>query len=664
METLIMRYLLTAVLVLAMAGIGFASVFGGSGSVFGGGYPASVTAVENSNAVYINDSRNPETAYDALIARTDMGTLSATNRRTLVLMPGTYTLTGTWELDTDYVDVVSLSGNPKDTVVYTNATSVNAVELTCRDTQIRGFTIRAGTAAGFGLYVNNTLSFTGCTSATTVVTKAGIGTNAANADYVRFKFDKDMTPNTIRKSRKISCDKLFVAGDGTSGTWYNILSSETDGSAVTVDGTVGTHTGLFCELVPMQTYFENMIFRGNADDLSYPSGTDTQAGVIAAYHLGGVWINCVSGHGSWRVNKVTSGLGLTSVADSGGYAQFTTDSPHKLAVGNTVWFADCGSYSGYTGATRKWVTAVAASTFTINTDYAAVDVSAGTYIQLDSDTIGIFINCQSGSYALGGDKARFVDGYWEKCSAGEMSFGGCSAIGSPISGDMIDCTAGNRSFAVSSTISGYLKNCSGGGCCFSGLAQANNNASITGVLEDCVSSGLYGTSTSFAFSGFPGSGKTISGRLVRCRNTKVQSTFDGGNSGAGAWATFSGTVIDCAGYSPKEVTDATTVREFDNGLTYINTGDTDSLTFTLCAAYPGLGYTFIDTEGDATEDVIVNPTDTDIIILDGVALSAGDSIIADNDEASDSPTEIVQLTCYKAGTWVAKTLAGTWDDNN
>ena len=50
-----------------------------------------------------------------------MGALSATNRRTLILAPGTYTLAAQWDLDTDYVDVVSLTGNPADTIVTASA---------------------------------------------------------------------------------------------------------------------------------------------------------------------------------------------------------------------------------------------------------------------------------------------------------------------------------------------------------------------------------------------------------------------------------------------------------------------------------------------------------------------------------------------------------------
>jgi len=115
--------------------------FGQAGRGRYSGTPASVTAMENANSVYINDSTDPNKAYEALIARTDMGTLSATNRRTLILMPGVYNLTSTWPIDTDYVDVVSVSGNPEDTVVV-RGTGGATVTQTANDVRLRGFTIK------------------------------------------------------------------------------------------------------------------------------------------------------------------------------------------------------------------------------------------------------------------------------------------------------------------------------------------------------------------------------------------------------------------------------------------------------------------------------------------------------------------------------------------
>ena len=76
-----------------------------------------------------------------------------------------------------------------------------------------------------------------------------------------------------------------------------------------------------------------------------------------------------------------------------------------------------------------------------------------------------------------------------------------------------------------------------------------------------------------------------------------------------------------------------------------------------------MSYTFIDKEGDATEDVIVKPDTGDTIILAGSALDASDKIIADNDNAVDAAWEVIEFTCIVADYWNTNQLMGTWDDN-
>jgi hypothetical protein len=85
----------------------------------------------------------------------EMGVLSATNRRLLVLSPGTYTLTATLTLDTEFVDIISISNDPKDTIV-TRGTGGHTVEQTANDITMRGFTIKnTGTVIGDHAFVIN-----------------------------------------------------------------------------------------------------------------------------------------------------------------------------------------------------------------------------------------------------------------------------------------------------------------------------------------------------------------------------------------------------------------------------------------------------------------------------------------------------------------------------
>lgn len=102
-------------------------------------------------AVFVDPGESLAAKYNWLKSSdrdTRMGAASATNRRTLILAPGVYTLSVTWTLDTDYVDVVSLSGNPKDTII-TRATGDATVVQTADDVRLIGFTIKnTGNASG------------------------------------------------------------------------------------------------------------------------------------------------------------------------------------------------------------------------------------------------------------------------------------------------------------------------------------------------------------------------------------------------------------------------------------------------------------------------------------------------------------------------------------
>lgn len=75
------------------------------------------SAMGFNNSVFVGPDDNLQDKYDWLKSSdrdAKMGALSATNRRTLILTPGTYTLGTTLTLDADYVDVLELI---KDSVI-------------------------------------------------------------------------------------------------------------------------------------------------------------------------------------------------------------------------------------------------------------------------------------------------------------------------------------------------------------------------------------------------------------------------------------------------------------------------------------------------------------------------------------------------------------------
>jgi hypothetical protein len=84
-----------------------------------------------------------------------MGVLAGGNRRTVILAPGKHTLTAKLTLDTDYVNIVSLSTNPDDTIVIGTIASSALVEQTADTINLLGFTItNESTTAPIGFYQN------------------------------------------------------------------------------------------------------------------------------------------------------------------------------------------------------------------------------------------------------------------------------------------------------------------------------------------------------------------------------------------------------------------------------------------------------------------------------------------------------------------------------
>lgn len=139
-----------------------------------------------------------------------------------------------------------------------------------------------------------------------------------------------------------------------------------------------------------------------------------------------------------------------------------------------------------------------------------------------------FDTCVGGNYSFGwgGDVySKFVN-----CKGGNYSFCATAGASAPIgitpqlpspnlAGILIDCTAGNSSFASSpsdynTSISGTLTNCTAGNNSF-GSAPGSFYGNISGILTNCT-----GGELSFSIWG------NISGTLTNCKSTG-QNSFGG-----------------------------------------------------------------------------------------------------------------------------------------
>lgn len=138
-------------------------------------------------------------------------------------------------------------------------------------------------------------------------------------------------------------------------------------------------------------------------------------------------------------------------------------------------------------------------------------------------------DCVAGPYSYGGDNTGVdITGTLYRCIGSDASFGGCASYGCNISGTLIECEAGNKSFAMGRVFSGVALRCIGKRQCFGGYAGGGvaNYGKIRGYLEDCVSDG----NNSF---GMGHASCEISGQIINCRNGFVSEYMDGTvNSGA------------------------------------------------------------------------------------------------------------------------------------
>jgi len=159
--------------------------------------------VWNGNSLTISDADDPETAYDALIADTThgMGTLGTTNWRVLYLTPGTYILSGEWEIDTDYVAIVSTTPtDPTDTLVTYAANASVTMAQTASEVILVGFT------------VGNTGTNRYCSGL-----EIQTDTND-NSKYYNMKFDS--TRNMSEIGGYVSAG-ITANGHRISGYWWN-----------------------------------------------------------------------------------------------------------------------------------------------------------------------------------------------------------------------------------------------------------------------------------------------------------------------------------------------------------------------------------------------------------------------------------------------------------
>ena len=352
----------TATYVLTAQGVGIPPVWavaGGGGGISGTSYvyvAGNGTAAANGTALLA--------AYTAASALTPYGSaLSATNRVAIVVGPGQYTTTG-FTLSNQFVDLVSLTGNPD--------VFLSAISVTANDVYIRGMNL-------------GTTAFTIASNLNLLKVEKCIGGAASFGHY-----------GVIASGTFTDC----TGGDGSfgealaSGTFTNCI-----GGGASFGG-YDTASGKFTNCTGGSVSF------GSGSTLSVASGT---------------FVNCTGGDSSFAASSTASGTfvnctgGSFSFGGDGGAASGTftdcTSGEYSFGHGGTAsgTFTNCkgvgwGSFGASGTASGIFTNCISEyNSFGTNASGTFVNCTGGDSSFANSGTAsGIFTNCISGSSSFGG----------------------------------------------------------------------------------------------------------------------------------------------------------------------------------------------------------------------------------------------------------------------
>jgi len=323
--------------------------------------------------------------------------LSATNRATVLLLPGRYDLgTTPLAMDTEFVDLVGLSEEPKHVFITSQVvlSDSGTIVQTADNVVIRNVSIdRTGAPAGSGAgrtaaYFPNRTStaIQAWTSNGTLATVTSNGHGLQNGDSVR-----------ITGSGNTSFDGVYTITriDDNSFTFPSTVNSS---------GLIGTATERFDD-----TYIENCRFSG-----------DSNSGMRQAVEYAGTYRRCVGGTASFA--GLTTGSGA-------------------IASG---LFEDCtavGSSFGGSGGN-------ASGTFTrcVSGSDSFGSIASGT-----------FTDCTAGATSFGGQAGGSASGTFVRCTVAGAGFGSSSS-GGTATGSFTDCTITNTS-SYGGTFTGTMRRC-------------------------------------------------------------------------------------------------------------------------------------------------------------------------------------------------------------
>jgi hypothetical protein len=322
--------------------------------------------------------RNAYTAAKAFTPNT--AALSATNRATVILLPGRYDLgTTRLNLDTDFVDIIGLTDTPEQVVITSQViiSDSGTVYQTANDVKIKGVTIdRTGAPAGSG--AGRTAAYFPFPRATAITTWSGDGTTmtiAANGHGLQ------------------TGDSVRISGSGNSSVDGVFTVTRIDDnsfsypSTVNAAGSIGTATERF-----NLTQIENCVFSG-----------DSGSGMRLGMEYSGTYRRCIGGASSFGG---TQGGNPASTTIASGLFEDCTAGTESFGGSGTA----SGTFTRCTSTGNSSFGATASGIFT--------DCSSASGFGSPS---GTFLRCSISSSGFGSDNGTTATGTLADCTINVLS---------------------------------------------------------------------------------------------------------------------------------------------------------------------------------------------------------------------------------------------------
>lgn len=374
-----------------------------SGITFSDGSTQTSAGINSNSTIVCKVGEDLAAKYSAAKALTPGGnSLSATNRATLIVMPGNYTVSSPLAIDTNFVDVIGLGSIKLERGAIPAVNLSGGINVTASNVRVKGISVGSD---NFTIVGATNQIFEDCTG----------GDYSFAGGYSRDENDN-------------------IVSGVASGSFINCIGGNSSFAGDTMYG--GTASGSFINCVG-----GNSSFASNG----YASGTFKNClggnycfGAAEGGSASGIFIDCVGAYASFSSagGGPASGTFINCVAGDCSFGHMTTASG---SFTNCVGGNDSFGGGGYGTASGSFTNCVGGN-----------NSFAGAWESGPSTASGFFNNCSGGNYSFGG--SANANGTFINCTGASGSFGG---VGGTASGFFKDCSGGDTSFG------GYMGTASG-----------------------------------------------------------------------------------------------------------------------------------------------------------------------------------------------------------